>query len=175
MMEVTPDEHLIERMAARDEEALSQLHERYAPYLSAVARRMLKDPDEVQQCVQDAFVNAWDYAERYDAAKASAKTWLVTITHRLAINRIRGTKLDTMPLQHWDAPSRQPDHVERIYVEEAVASLDSEARELIDLAFYQGYSHSQVAEVTGRPLGTIKTKLRSALQTLHDHLKGGEA
>ena len=80
-----------------------------------------------------------------------------------------------MPLQQWDAPVKQPDHVERIYVEEAVATLDSEQRELIDLAFYQGYSHSQVAEVTGKPLGTIKTKLRTALQTLRDHLKGGEA
>lgn len=175
MMEVTPDEHLVQRMAARDETALTDLHGRYAPYLTAVARRMLKDPDEVQQCVQDAFVNAWDYADRFDAGKASAKTWLVTICHRLAINRIRGGKLDTMPLQHWDAPTRQPDHVDRIYVEEAVAALDDEDRELIDLAFYQGYSHSQVAEVTGKPLGTVKTKLRNALQTLREHLIGGEA
>ncbi|CAN5816363.1 sigma-70 family RNA polymerase sigma factor [soil metagenome] len=175
MMEVNPDEHLVQRMAARDETALKELHERYAPYLMAVARRMLQDPDEVQQCVQDAFVNAWDYAERFDAGKASAKTWLVTICHRLAINRIRGGKLDTLPLQHWDAPVRQPDHVERLYVEDAVASLDDEARELIDLAFYQGYSHSQVAEQTGKPLGTVKTKLRTALQTLRDHLTGGEA
>ena len=175
MTETPSDEQLVVRMAARDETALSELHGRYAPYLTAIARRMLNDPDEVHQCVQDAFVNAWDYAERFDEGKASAKTWLVTITRRLAINRIRGTKLETMPLQQWDAPVKQPDHVERIYVEEAVATLDSEQRELIDLAFYQGYSHSQVAEVTGKPLGTIKTKLRTALQTLRDHLQGGEA
>ena len=175
MAEVTPDESLVQRMAARDEDALRELHQRYAPYLSAVARRMLKDPDEVQQCVQDAFVNAWDYAERYDVDKASAKTWLVTICHRLAINRIRGGKLDTLPLQHWDAPVRHPDHVERLYVQEAVATLSDEDRELIELAFYQGYSHSQVAKATGKPLGTVKTKLRNALQTLREHLTGGEA
>ena len=175
MTEGASDEQLVVRMAVGDEAALSELHGRYAPYLTAIVRRMLNDPDEVHQCVQDAFVNAWDYAERFDEGKASAKTWLVTITRRLAINRIRGTKLETMPLQQWDAPVKQPDHVERIYVEEAVATLDSEQRELIDLAFYQGYSHSQVAEVTGKPLGTIKTKLRTALQTLRDHLKGGEA
>jgi len=175
MVGMTPDERLVERMAARDEAALTELHGRYAPYLSAVARRMLKDPDEVQQCVQDAFVNAWDYAERYDAKKASAKTWLVTICHRLAINRIRGKKLETMPLQHWDAPERPPDHVERIYVQEALDSLDDESRELIDLAFFGGYSHAQVAEVTGKPLGTVKTKLRKALSTLREHMNGGEA
>ena len=178
MMEVNPDESLVQRMAARDETALRELHTRYAPYLTAVARRMLKDPDEVQQCVQDAFVNAWDYADRFDVDKASAKTWLVTICHRLAINRIRGGKLDTLPLQHWDAPTRPPDHLQRLYVQEAVAALEDEEKELIDLAFYQGYSHRQVAEVTGKPLGTVKTKLRNALQTLRNTLGdglGGEA
>ena len=171
-MEGLPDERLLEQMAARDETALKELHRRYVPYLSAVAKRMLQDPDEVHQCVQDAFVNAWDYAARYDPAKSSVKTWLVTITQRLAINRIRKTRLETLPLQSWDAPARQPDHLERIHIQEAVSELGDEARELIDLAFYQGFSHAQVAEVTGKPLGTVKTKLRGALQTLRDRLKG---
>lgn len=164
----------MERMAARDETALQELHGRYAPYLSAVARRMLNDPDEVQQCVQDAFVNAWNYAGRFDEKKASAKTWLVTICHRLAINRIRGKQLETMPLQQWDAPERPPDHVERIHIEEALASLDEESKELIELAFYQGYSHSQIAEVTGKPLGSVKTKIRNALTNLRRRLGGGD-
>jgi RNA polymerase sigma-70 factor, ECF subfamily len=175
MAEVTPDELLMVRVAERDEGALLELHRRYAPYLAAVARRLLRDPDEVQQCVQDAFVNIWDYAERFDAKKASCKTWLVTICRRLAINRLRGTKLELLPLQEWDAPDRQPDHVERIMVEEALKALDPEARELIDLAFFQGYSHAQVAEVTGRPLGTVKTKLRVALETLRAALTGGRS
>lgn len=173
MTEVTPDEQLIFRIAGRDEDALLELHRRYAPYLTAVARRMLKDGDEVQQCVQDAFVNVWDYAGRFDAGKASAKTWLVTICHRLAINRLRGTKLELLPLQQWDAPARQPDHVERLYVEKAVGRLDDDERELIELAFYQGRSHAQVAEVTGKPLGTVKSKLRTALEKLRLALEGG--
>lgn len=162
-------------MTAGREEALVELHRRYAPYLAGVARRMLKDPDEVQQCVQDAFVKAWDYAERFDEKKAAPKTWLVTICHRLAINRIRGTTLDTLPLQNWDAPVRQPDHVERLHLQEALDGLDSEERELIDLAFYRGYSHAQVAEVTGKPLGTVKSTLRRSLQKLRETPKGGEA
>lgn len=176
MSEVTtPDEQLVQRMAAGDETALVLLHERYARYLAAVARRMLNDPDEVEQSVQDAFVNAWEYAERYDVKKASVKTWLVTITHRLVLNRIRGNHLDTMPLQNWDAPDRQPDHVQTLYVEQAVASLEEDERELIELAFYQGFSHAQVSRTTGKPLGTVKTKLRTALGKMRDILTGGEA
>jgi len=174
-MEVIADVELIQLMSNRQEEALVELHRRYAPYLTAVARRMLNDSDEVQQCVQDAFVNAWDYAERFDDKKASAKTWLVTICHRLAINRIRGTKLDTMPLQNWDAPERQPDHLKRLYLEDALEKLSEEEQELVDLAFYQGHSHGQVAELTGKPLGTVKSRLRGALSKLKETLKGGEA
>jgi RNA polymerase sigma-70 factor, ECF subfamily len=172
-VEVT-DEQLLGAMAVRDEAALAELHRRYAPYLSAVAKRMLRDADEVQQCVQDAFVNAWDYAIRFDANKSSAKTWLVTICHRLAINRIRGTQLEVMPLQEWDAPVREPDRLEKVMLEQAITVLEHDERELIELAFYQGYSHQQVATAMKQPLGTIKTKLRNALGKLKDKL-GGEA
>jgi RNA polymerase sigma-70 factor, ECF subfamily len=168
------DEELVKAMATRDEDALGELHRRYAPYLNAVARRMLRDADEVQQCVQDAFVNAWDYAIRYDANKSSAKTWLVTICHRLAINRIRGTQLELMPLQDWDAPTREPDRLEKVMLEQAITVLEKDERELIELAFYQGYSHQQVADEMKQPLGTVKTKLRNALGKLRDRL-GGEA
>jgi RNA polymerase sigma-70 factor (ECF subfamily) len=171
--EVT-DELLVQRMAVRDEAALVELHRRYVPYLSAVARRMLRDTDDVQQCVQDAFVNAWEYAVRFDAKKSSAKTWLVTICHRLAINRIRGTQLDLMPLQDWDAPVRENDRLEKVMLEQAVTVLDDDERDLIELAFYQGYSHQQVADELGQPLGTIKTKLRNALGKLR-HRLGGES
>lgn len=164
------DERLIERMAARDERALIELHARYAPYINAMGRRMLRDRDEIQQSVQDAFVNAWNAAERFDARKASAKTWLVTIAHRVMLNRLRGKRLDTCPLEAWDAPSRMPDHVERIHLEKVVAMLTPEERELIELAFYKGHSHGELAELTGRPLGTVKTKLRAALGKLRRRL-----
>ena len=68
LVEVT-DELLLQQMAVRDEAALVELHRRYAPYLTAVARRMLRDSDEVQQTVQDAFFNAWEYAVRFDAGR----------------------------------------------------------------------------------------------------------
>ena len=172
-MDARSDEMLVRQMAARDEAALVELHRRYAPYLAAVARRMLRDPDEVQQSVQDAFVRAWEAADRFDPAQASAKTWLVTIAHRLVLNRIRGAKAVLMPLESWDAPTAPPDHLARIELYGALSKLEEEERELIELAFFEGHSHRQLAELTGKPLGTVKTKLRTALGKLRETL-GGE-
>ncbi len=170
-----PDEQLIQAMAILDENALVELHKRYAPYLTAMARKMLSDSDEVQQCVQDAFMKAWDAAKTFDPKKASVKTWLVTIAHRTVLNKIRGSKLETVPIEVWDNPQTPPNHVTRVVMEDAVGLLDIDAKTLIDLAFYKGHSHGEIAKVLDMPLGTVKSKLRSALNTLRDELesKGG--
>ncbi len=164
-------------MAARDETALAELYQRYGPYLAALSRRMLGDSGDVQGCVQDAFVRAWDAAERFDPARASAKTWLVTIGHRITINKLRGRRPTPLPLEDWDAPTPAADPVERIELEGAVATLSGEERELIELAFYRGHSHQELSELTGRPLGSVKSKLRGALHKLRAQLgdsEGGE-
>ncbi len=157
-------------MAARDEAALAELYRRYAPYLAALSRRMLGDSGDVQGCVQDAFFKAWEAAERFDPARASAKTWLVTIGHRVAINKLRGRRPNPLPLEDWDAPTPAHDPVERIGLEGAVATLAGDERELIELAFYQGHSHQELSELTGRPLGSVKSKLRAALHKLRAQL-----
>ena len=167
------DEQLIMRMAARDESALEELYGRYAPYLTALSRRMLGDHGDVQGCVQDAFFRAWEAAARFDPARASAKTWLVTIGHRVAINKLRGRRPTPLPLEAWDAPTPAGDPVERIGLERAVGTLEQGERELIELAFYQGHSHQELADLTGRPLGSVKSKLRTALRKLRTQLDSG--
>ena len=161
-------------MAARDEAALAELYRRYGPYLAALSRRMLGDHGDVQGCVQDAFVRAWEAASRFDPKRASAKTWLVTIGHRLALNRLRGRQPNPLPLEDWDAPTWAHDPVDKVWLEEAVRTLEPDERELIELAFYQGHSHGELAELTGRPLGSIKSRLRGALAKLRTTL-GGDA
>ncbi len=167
-----PDDELISGMATSDEQALVELHRRYAPYLTGMVRKMFNDPDEVHQCVQDAFVKAWNGATSFDGSKASVKTWLVTITHRTALNKLRGTKLETIPLEVWDSPQAPPNHLTRITMQDAVGQLDLIERELIELAFYKGYSHKQIAELLDKPLGTVKSRLRKALNQLKNLLEG---
>lgn len=175
MLGVT-DEELIGLIARRDELALRELYRRYAPYLKAMGRRMIGDGDEVEQCLQDTFVRVWDAAERFDAEQSSAKTWIVTIGHRLMINRLRKNRPQTVEL---DDPERlleasdTPDHVQRIYLSDALATLDADARQLLELAFFQGHTHEELSELTGRPLGTIKTTIRRALLTLREAVAGG--
>ncbi len=178
------DEQLVRRMAGRDEAALVQLHRRYAPYLLAMARKMLDDPDECRQSVEDAFVGAWHAAARFDPSQASARTWLVTLAYRLTMTRMRGGRLEAA-LESRDAPSRSPDqapeqvpdqmpdHTGRAQLREAVGELSRDERELIGLAFYRGYSYQELADITGYPLDTVKAKLRLALDKLKARLQGG--
>ena len=98
----------------------------------------------------------------------------MTVAHRLFINRLRGKRLTTVALESWDAPTPAPDHVERIHLRGAVDRLEPNERELIDLAFYRGHTHREIAELTDSPLGTVKTRLRRALATLRADLEGGD-
>lgn len=165
------DEQLIAAMALGDEEALRELHRRYAPYLYALARRMLAQREDVEQCVQDAFFNVWKAAGRFDPTRASAKTWIVTIAHRRVLQELRDRPDQTLELEEWDAPTQAPDQIDRVLARRAVDSLDGDQRRLVELAFYQGYSHSELAELTGMPLGTVKTRLRAALERMRRRLE----
>ncbi|WP_041230699.1 sigma-70 family RNA polymerase sigma factor [Deinococcus peraridilitoris] len=165
------DEQLIALMGHGQEDALRELHRRYAPYLFSMARRMLSGTDDVEACVQDAFVSVWKHAARFDPSRASAKTWLVTIAHRRFLQALRDRPDSTLPLEEWDAPTQSTQPLDRIMLQGALTQLDGEQQKLIELAFYDGYSHGQLAEVTGLPLGTVKTRLRAALSKLRTHLE----
>ncbi|ADV68434.1 RNA polymerase sigma factor [Deinococcus maricopensis] len=171
---MTPtDEQLIAAIAARDEDALLELHRRYARYVYAMARRMLGPNGEHEEAVQDVFMSIWRAAERFDARLASAKTWLVTIAQRRMLQTLRDRSPETYAIEDWDAPSAQPDLEDRVMLDGAVQTLDAESQQLIDLAFYRGYSHSEVAALTGKPLGTVKTRIRQALTALRSQLERG--
>lgn len=165
------DERLIQRMAMRDEGALEELHRRYASYFMALAWRVLHDADLARECVQDAFLSAWNAAPRFDPSRASGKTWLVTIAHRRALTAHRDRPQTALPIEEWDAPTAAPNLDEQYVVKRAVDTLDQEERQLVELAFYQGYSHSELAVLTGKPLGTVKSKLRGALARLRTHFR----
>lgn len=175
------DETLLRQMAAGDEGALLELHGRYARLLHALGYRMLRQRDDVETCVQDAFMNAWRHAARFDPSRASAKTWLVSIAHHRFLQQLRDRPAAGLELEEWDAPTPAADPTDRVLAARAVGALEAGARELVELAYFHGYSHSELAARTGLPLGTVKSRLRAAVDRMRAALgtpqgtpKGGE-
>ncbi|QLG12586.1 sigma-70 family RNA polymerase sigma factor [Deinococcus sp. D7000] len=150
-------------MAGGQEDALRELHDRYARLLYALGHRMLHQNDDVESCVQDAFMNAWKHAGRFDASRASVKTWLVSIAHHRFLQELRDRPQTSLEIEEWDAPTAAADPTDRLLAEQAVQGLETDQRKLIELAYYRGYTHSELAVLLGLPVGTVKSRLRSAL------------
>jgi RNA polymerase sigma-70 factor (ECF subfamily) len=169
------DRDLMQRVARRDAEALRALYRRHSGHVHALARRVLRDPDDAKSVVQDTFVRAWDAAARYNPELASARTWLLTIAHRLALNVLRDRPPEAVPLEDWDGPTRthpgSAEAMDGLYLSGLLATLPAPDRALIDLAYYRGHSHSEIALITGWPLGTVKTRLRAALSQLRARME----
>ncbi|WP_293909764.1 sigma-70 family RNA polymerase sigma factor [Deinococcus sp.] len=165
------DEVLMARMAGGDESALETLHGRYATYLYGLGRRMLRQQDDIEVCVQDAFFNAWKAAGRFDPGRASVKTWLVTIAHNRMLQALRDRPDVGLSLEEWDAPTAAPDRIEQVIAQRAVDILGEPEKTLVVLAFYQGFSHSELSERTNIPLGSVKTYLRRALSQMRVFLE----
>lgn len=166
------DEDLIAQMAQGQQDALRELHGRYAPYLYSMGRRMLRDASDTESCVQDAFLNAWKASARFDRRLASAKTWLITIAHRRFLQMLRDRPDTSLALEDWDAPTSSPDRTDRVMAERAMGILNTEDRALVELAYFRGHSHAELAELLNLPLGTVKTRLRTALGRMKTHLGG---
>jgi RNA polymerase sigma factor (sigma-70 family) len=158
-----PDIVLIQAMADGQEDALRELHDRYARLLYGLGHRMLRQTDDVESCVQDAFMNAWKHAARFDPARASVKTWLVSIAHHRFLQELRDRPQIPLEIEDWDAPTTAADPTDRLLAEQAVQGLETDQRKLIELAYYRGYTHSELATLLDLPVGTVKSRLRSAL------------
>jgi len=167
---------LSDRLARGDRDALAQLHARYAAMLLGVATRLMRDRAEAEEVVQETFLEAWRRAEQYQPERANVAAWLLTITRSRAIDRLRsrGTTDRTLELEGRAVPVApgQPDELYDLarlssQVRRRVAELPVEQRSLLELAWDEGLSQRQIAMRTGLPLGTVKTRTRAALQTLH--------
>ncbi|MBB5233630.1 RNA polymerase sigma factor [Deinococcus budaensis] len=164
------DETLIERMAQGQQDALLELHRRHSRLLYGLGYRMLRQREDVEGCVQDAFMNAWRHAARFDPSRARAKTWLVSIAHHRFLQQLRDRPATALELGDWDQPTPAADPTDRLLVGRALQVLDPAQRELIELAYYRGHSHAELAALTGLPLGTVKSRLRAALDRMRGAL-----
>jgi RNA polymerase sigma factor (sigma-70 family) len=169
-------------MARGSENALAELYDRFGGVAYGVALRILRDPALAQDAVQDAFLAAWRTAAAFDPARGNASTWLLTLVHRRAVDLVRREERRRADVLDESAPVASGDSVdetaevraERRAVQAALAQLPPDQRESLELAYYGGLSQSQLAERLGIPLGTVKSRMFTALATLRDLLGAQE-
>jgi RNA polymerase sigma-70 factor (ECF subfamily) len=176
------DVALIRRMVEADETALGALYDRWVRSLYSLVLHLLRDPDEAEDVVEETFWQAWRKADSYEPSRGAVSTWLLTIGRRKALDRLRARKRSREDLidndrTFDDLPSRSPDpSVDaegselRENVKTALRALPNEQREVLELGYFSGMSQTEIAEATGQPLGTVKTRMRLALQKLREPL-----
>ena len=176
------DAALVRRVADRRQEALAEFYDRYSRLLLALTGRILGRVAEAEEVVQECFLQAWSQAGNYDPSRASVSTWLVLIARSRALDRLRSRRVSerTADSARAEAP---PSHTSsegpaavlfrerRVRVGEELEKLPKEQRQVLDLAFFEGLTQREIAERTGIPLGTVKTRTLLAMQKLRTALR----
>jgi RNA polymerase sigma-70 factor (ECF subfamily) len=181
-LESMNDAALLRQVADRRPEALGVLYSRYAPTLLALGKRILGSLADAEEILQEVFLHVWNQAGRYDAERSSVSTWLILIVRSRAIDRLRTRKVverthettvQESPLEH-----ASPEGAETVFIRERrervrdeLGKLPPEQREVLELAFYEGLSQSEIAAKAGLPLGTVKTRTLLAMKKLRGALR----
>lgn len=167
----SPDVLLLTQIAAGDRLAFETLYDRYAPQLQGLLLRILRDPADAEDTLQEVFLQVWRTAARFDAARASGKAWLFLIARSRATDRLRRRSATGGSLEGEPAAASDPRHeLERVEsagaLRTALAQLPEAQRSAICLAYYGGLTYESVAREQGVPVGTIKTRIRLGMQHL---------
>jgi len=169
------DQQLLDSMIRGDPAALGALYDRFGLRAYAIACRVLVDPHDAEEVVQEAFLDLWRYATRYDARRASVLGWLITLTRTRAIDRLRARQARDRAKEQLQleprAKVRSPEDAASTaqsskVVQKLLEQLPNEQRDAIELAYWEGLSQTDIAARTGAPLGTVKTRMRLALSKL---------
>lgn len=169
---------LLVKVARRDEAAFERVYDRMAGPAYGVIRKVVRDPAQSEEVAQEVLLEVWRAAARFDPARGSAVTWVLTIAHRRAVDRVRSAAAAAEREQKVVLPVLAADEVadqveaslDRERVRRCLQGLTEVQRESITLAYYGGYSYRQVAVALGAALGTIKTRIRDGLIRMRDCL-----
>jgi RNA polymerase sigma-70 factor (ECF subfamily) len=170
---------LLARIARQDRNALSVLYDRYSRIIYAIAWKSLSSVEDCEEVVLDVFAQVWRIADRYDSTKGNVDKWLFTLARSRILDRLRKIQRLHKVTDAVDAggeiefPTKSVDPIEEVEIGErrervlaALSCIPVEQREVIELAYYQGLSHTEIAARTGLSLGTVKTRLRLGLSKL---------
>jgi RNA polymerase sigma-70 factor (ECF subfamily) len=180
------DGQLAARAAQSDPQAIRILYKRYGRLVYGLALHMVGDRLAAEEITQDVFMRVWEKAGSYDPGKSKLSTWLSRIARNMSIDLLRkrgrvgeheaevweDRKMSAGLVDH-DPVKSQEMSGKREEVRAAVAALPEQQRKALSMAFFQGLTHSQIAERLGEPLGTVKTRIRDAMLTLKDRLEDG--
>ncbi len=182
------DAQLLECITARSQEALSALYDRFSKVLYGLILAIVRDTDDAEDILQEVFIQVWRNASTYQPPLGAPKTWLIRLAHNRAIDLLRSRRHKQKQFEVHDLLGAEHDgrlngHCENgtwhqtmlneqtVHISSALSRLPNEQRILIELAFMEGYTHQEIALNTGIPLGTVKTRIRSAMQTLRSRLR----
>jgi RNA polymerase sigma-70 factor (ECF subfamily) len=171
---------LLARVATGDQAAFAELYDQLAPRVLGLVKRVLHDHAQSEEVAQEIFLEIWQSATRFDSGKGTAVGWIMTMTHRRAVDRVRAsqssrdrdTKIGIRDFtSDYDNVSETVEtRIEHERVEQAMLKLTELQRQAVSLAYYGGYSHSEVAELLSVPIGTVKTRVRDGMIRLRDEL-----
>jgi RNA polymerase sigma-70 factor (ECF subfamily) len=175
------DASLVRRLRSGDREALGELYDRHASVALAVALRIVGEREQAEDLVHDAFVTVWQKIARFDASRGSLRAWLLTIVRNRGIDRLRAAR-PALELDEGDLPSGPnptwEEAIRRLSATEIRAAIDglpAEQRNAIELAYFNGHTYREIAQITGVPQGTVNGRMRLALIKLREALAGGDA
>jgi RNA polymerase sigma-70 factor (ECF subfamily) len=171
------DEALVALVARADDAALAELYDRFGRVAYGLALRVVRDPGLAEDAVQESFLAVWRSAGRFVAERAKASTWILTLVHRRAVDVVRREQprradpLDTAPVATAETTEEEAWlRLRRTRVQEALKQLPDKQREAIELAYYGGFTQSELADRLGEPLGTIKSRMFVGLARLRELL-----
>lgn len=178
------DQSLMDMINNKDELAIGELYDRYSRLVYSMALNSVGEPAMAEEITQDVYLRVWKNAGSYRSERGKVATWMVSITRNRAIDEIRRGRVRPESHQvpweydeydHWDRSINIEESIEtterRQLVRTVIAQLPEEQRQALALAYFQGYTHSEIAEILGEPLGTVKTRIRLAMMKLKQQLE----
>ena len=182
--QVLEDQELLGRIADGEKDALEAIYERYSSAVFSLARYMLRSEAVAEEATQDVFLNVWLKAASYNASRGQPKTWIMSVAHHKIIDLIRSRRraaaaadpneyetLDLLPSGNIGTAEAVERNLDAERVRLALDKLPAAQQEVITLAYYGGFSQSEIAARLGQPLGTVKTRARLALRKLREELR----